>query len=129
MNKPSLKIFLVLVFYLTTACTNGPKNSAEKCNCNDLVLDEPYNHYYLEERTVPFTGTCVEFNKNGTLNLTKQFVEGKLHGNMNRYRPNGDKLSTVEFDKNFIHGKAIVFDLQGNDSIVEEYKRGKLISN
>ena len=129
MNKSLLKIFLVFNVYLTTACTIGPKNSAEKCNCNDLILDEPYNHYYLEERTVPFTGTCVEFNKNGTLNLTKQFVEGKLHGNMNRYRPNGDKLSTVEFDKNFIHGKAIVFDLQGNDSIVEEYKRGKLISN
>ena len=129
MNKPSIKIFLVLAIYLITACTNGAKKSVEKCNCNDLILDEPYNHYYLEERTVPFTGTCVEFNKNGTLNLTKDFVDGKLHGNMNRYLPNEDKLSTVEFEKNFIHGKAIVFDHQGNDSIVEEYKRGKLISN
>ena len=129
MNKPSLKIFPVLAIYLTTACTNGAKNRAKKCNCNDLILDEPYNHYYLKERTVPFTGTCVEFNNNGTLNLTKDFVDGKLHGNMVRYRPNGDKLSTVEFEKNFIHGKAIVFDLNGNDSIVEEYKRGKLISN
>ena len=129
MNKHSLKIFLVLAIYLTTACTNGTKTSAEKCNCNDLILDEPYNHYYLEERTVPFTGTCVEFNKNGTLNLTKDFLDGKLHGNMIRYRPSGDKLSTVPFEKNFIHGKAIVFDLNGNDSIVVEYKRGKLISN
>ena len=129
MNKPLLKIFLIFNVYLTTVCTNGPKNSAEKCNCNDLILDEPYNHYYLDERIVPFTGTCVEFNKNGTLNLTKDFVDGKIHGNLIRYRMNGNKLSVVQFDKNFIHGKAVILDINGNDSVVQQYKRGKLISN
>ena len=117
-----------MLFLLCKCANNGLKNSDEKCNCGELILDVPYNHYYLKERTFPFTGTCIMVNSNGTINFTKDFVDGKMHGNMIRYRSNGTKLSSVEFDKNFINGKAIVYDINGKDSIIQQYKRGELIS-
>ena len=93
-----------------------------------MVYDEPYNHYYLEERTLPYTGMCMELNKNGALKLTKMFVEGKMQGEMIRYQKNGQRASLVEFDQNFIHGKAIFYDVSGNDSVVQQYHRGKLVT-
>lgn len=116
-----------MILLFVQCASNQLKNNDQQCNCGDLVLDEPYNHYFLEERTSPFTGTCIKLNKNGTLNLTKEFLEGKLHGDMIRYHPNGRKLSLIHFDNNFIDGKAFYFDVNGGDSIVQYYERGELI--
>ena len=65
----------------------------------------------------------------GDIKLTKEFLKGKLHGNMLRYSPDSSKISLVEFKDNFIHGKAIFYNQRGEDSVVQHYKKGELISN
>ena len=55
-------------------------------------------------------------------------MNGKLHGNMFRYREDSSKISLVEFQNNFIEGSALFFDIQGNDSAVQYFKKGKLVS-
>jgi hypothetical protein len=35
----------------------------------------------------------------------------------------------VEFKLNFIDGKAIFYNSLGKDSVIQQYKRGKLVSN
>ena len=48
---------------------------------------------------------------------------------MLRYRADSSKISLVEFKDNFIHGKAIFYNQKGEDSVVQYYKRGELVSN
>ena len=38
------------------------------------------------------------------------------------------KISLLEFKDNFIEVRAIFYNLQGNDSVIQYYKRGKLVS-
>ena len=52
-----------------------------------------------------------------------------MHGDMLRFRKNGIRKSLVEFKLNFIDGKAIYYNLQGEDSVTQQHKRGKLFSN
>ena len=47
-----------------------------------------------------------------------------MHGNMIRFRKNGIRKSLVEFKLNFIDGKAIFYNLQGIDSVIQQYKKG-----
>ena len=47
---------------------------------------------------------------------------------MLRYREDGNKISLVEFEDNFIEGRALFYDIQGNDSVVQYFKKGKLVS-
>ena len=80
-------------------------------------------------RTSPYNGKCLEYYDSGEVSLEKNFVDGKMHGNMIRFRKNGIRKSLVEFKLNFIDGKAIFYNLQGIDSVIQQYKRGKLVSN
>ena len=128
-----LWLLFVLIQWLVSCNASNEKNnktsSKNNCPCDDLILDELYNHFYLEERNQPFTGICYELYPNQNIKLTKEFLNGKLHGNMLRYRADSSKISLVEFKDNFIHGKAIFYNQRGEDSVVQHYKRGELISN
>ena len=106
---------------------NTPK-TIEKCHCSDLTYDETYNHYYQNKSTLPYTGKCMELNNHGALILTNNFIEGKMQGEMIRYQKNGNRASLLEYDKNLIHGSAIFYDINGKDSLVQQYQRGKLFT-
>ena len=133
------KLFLVLIaftlFQWMVKCNSPEKSNSESsiiienCHCNDLIYDDLYNHFYVEDRTIPYSGSCYEKYKSGKIKLTKEFLNGKLHGNMFRYREDSSKISLVEFKNNFIEGRALFYDIQGNDSAVQYFKRGKLVSN
>ena len=47
---------------------------------------------------------------------------------MLRYREDSSKISLVEFENNFIEGRALFYDIKGNDSVVQYFKKGKLVS-
>ena len=78
-----MKILHLLIFscliIIELKCTTKVKDETEKreCICSDLVLDELYNHYYLEDRNIPFSGTCMEYYKNGKMSEKKQLKMGK----------------------------------------------------
>lgn len=125
-------ILLGTILYFTILCQPKKESSSiagNSCHCDDLVYDELYNYFFIEERTSPYTGKCMEYYESGEISLEKNFIEGKMHGNMLRFRKNGIRKSLVEFKLNFIDGKAIFYNLQGKDSVIHQYKRGKLVSN
>ena len=120
------------ILYFTIQCQPKKESSTNKensCHCNDLVYDELYNYFFIEERTSPYNGKCLEYYDSGEVSLEKNFVDGKMHGDMLRFRKNGIRKSLVEFKLNFIDGKAIFYNLQGKDSVIQQYKKGKLVSN
>jgi hypothetical protein len=123
---------LVSILYFIIQCKPKKEPSSiteNSCHCNDLVYDELYNYFFIEERTSPYNGKCLEYYESGEISLEKNFIEGKMHGDMLRFRKNGIRKSLVEFKLNFIDGKAIFYNSQGKDSVVHRYKRGKLVSN
>ena len=125
-------LLLASLLYFTIQCQPKQESSTIKensCHCNDLVYDELYNYFFIEERTNPYNGKCLEYYESGEISLEKNFIDGKMHGNMLRFRKNGIRKSLVEFKLNFIDGKAIFYNLQGKDSVTQQYKRGKLVSN
>jgi antitoxin component YwqK of YwqJK toxin-antitoxin module len=125
-------ILLGFILYFTIQCRSKKESSTIKensCHCNDLVYDELYNYFFIEERTSPYNGKCLEYYDSGEVSLEKNFVDGKMHGDMLRFRKNGIRKSLVEFKLNFIDGKAIFYNLQGKDSVIQQYKKGKLVSN
>lgn len=125
-------ILLGTILYFTIQCQSKKESSTIKentCHCNDLVYDELYNYFFIEERTSPYNGKCLEYYDSGEVSLEKNFVDGKMHGNMIRFRKNGIRKSLVEFKLNFIDGKAIFYNLQEKDSVIQQYKKGKLVSN
>ena len=133
-SKPKLFSYLLIasLLYFTIQCQPKKESSTIKensCHCNDLVYDELYNYFFIEERTNPYNGKCLEYYESGEISLEKNFIAGKMHGNMLRIRKNGIRKSLVEFKLNFIDGKAIFYNLQGKDSVIQQYKRGKLVSN
>ena len=135
MNSISRLLRYILIgttLYFTIQCQPKKESSSiagNSCHCDDLVYDELYNYFFIEERTSPYTGKCLEYYESGEISLEKNFIEGKMHGDMLRFRKNGIRKSLVEFKLNFIDGKAIFYNLQGKDSVIHQYKRGKLISN
>ena len=125
-------IILGTILYFTIQCKSKKESSTIKessCHCNDLVYDELYNYFFIEERTSPYNGKCLEYYDSGEVSLEKKFVDGKMHGDMLRFRKNGTRKSLVEFKLNFIDGKAIFYNLKGKDSVIQQYKKGKLVSN
>ena len=130
--KPFSYFLLLAALYFLNQCQPKKESSTIKeksCHCNDLVYDELYNYFFVEERTSPYTGKCLEYYESGEISLEKNFIDGKMHGNMLRFRKNGIRKSLVEFKLNFIDGKAIFYNLQGEDSVIQQYKKGKLVSN
>jgi len=125
-------LLLASLLYFTIQCKAENESSIiteNSCHCNDLVYDELYNYFFIDERTSPYNGKCLEYYESGEISLEKNFIEGKMHGDMLRFRKNGIRKSLVEFKLNFIDGKAIFYNLHGKDSVIHQYKRGKLVSN
>lgn len=131
----SFSICLILL----TACGEG--NSSENpqvdsdnievsavdssyCNCDDLTLDQPYNHFWRFERRIGYTGVCEEFHPDGKLKTTKNLVDGKLHGKIFTYYKNGRLREEKEFDMNFQTGEHIIYTNTGEVKFHGLYKRG-----
>tara|TARA_Y100000589_G_scaffold330984_1_gene382500 strand:- start:524 stop:925 length:402 start_codon:yes stop_codon:yes gene_type:complete len=123
---------IIILFSSLISCSNNlePNETLleSNCNCTDLILDESYNHFFLDDRTLPFTGTCYQYFKNGKISISKQFQEGKMEGEMIRYNKNGTIKSVMNFQQNKINGKAIIYDSFGKDSIIIHYKNGKQVN-
>jgi antitoxin component YwqK of YwqJK toxin-antitoxin module len=94
------------------------------CNCDELTLDQPYNHFWRFERRVGYTGVCEEFYTDGKLKTTKNLVDGKLHGKVLTYYQNGRLHEEKEFDMNFQTGEQIVYTSKGEVKLHALYKRG-----
>lgn len=126
---------LVLLAIIISSCSGSIESPEEDvsqidsnyCDCHELTFDEPYNHFYRFERRGPYTGLCEEFYTDSTLKMTKNFIEGKVHGKMITYHENGQVHEEQMFDMNFHEGERIIFTKSGQVMFHALYKRGKQI--
>ena len=91
------KILFIVLLIIISSCNEEITEEISKkkslpetniCSCGDLVLDELYQHFYITERTLPFTGICIENHKNGNLYQKKEFIKGKMNGEFLEYSAN-----------------------------------------
>lgn len=124
-----LLIFSCLILIELNCSTPVEKKpNKQECICSDLIYDELYNHYFLHAKEKPFSGNCIEYFKNGSISEQKTIKNGKMTGEMIRYREDGSKKTSIQFEDNFIHGRVIFYDLNGNEDIIEHYNKGELIT-
>ena len=96
------------------------------CDCTELTLDRPYNHFWRYERNKGFTGICEEFYPNGEVKITKNFLDGKLHGKFITYYENGQIHEEKQFDMNLQVGEKFTYTKKGEIKYHALYKNGEL---
>lgn len=130
-------LFPFIVFLLLLSCSEDPSvtDSTETtelidsayCNCDELIFDNSYNHFYRFVKREGFTGKCEEFYDSGKLKLSKQFLDGKLEGKSISYHENGQVWEEQEFMQNFQHKEKIIYTQSGQVKFHAMYKRGNEI--
>lgn len=85
----------------------------EYCDCKMLAIDIKYNHFYLEDRTKPYTGICREYHSNGKLMREVEIAEGKNNGYYKTYSDKGILLEDGNFRNNLHHGEYRYYDEEG----------------
>lgn len=101
-------------------------NEPSTCHCNDLVLDNLYNWYYLNDRQHPFNGTCTVYHSGEIKKVERSYVEGKVHGIVSEWFANGQLMKELNFDMNLQHGEAKNWNESGDLTYHANYKRGEL---
>lgn len=132
--------FLILLFGLLMGACNGsgnnPDGTAENgdtsevdyCDCNELAYDQAYNNFYLEKPRDGFTGLCESYFRGGKqLSLSKNFKDGKVHGEMITYYENGNIEEKKNFDMNFQSGDYYRYAEDGHLVFHVLYERGKQV--
>jgi len=103
---------IFVLFALLNACQSEEKKAEIiiKCNCDKLILDNLYNHFYIENRKSPFTGICFKLNKYRDTLETINYNKGKVEGILTKYYESGTKQSETTFKKNKYHGDTKEWD-------------------
>jgi antitoxin component YwqK of YwqJK toxin-antitoxin module len=105
-----------------------PVPEPTECGCDDLIMDAKYNWYYLNDRKIPFEGTCTNVNLDGVKMLERHYTTGKVHGNVIEWFSNGQMKLTMEFDMNMQTGEMKEWDDLGVLEYHASYDYGKLDS-
>ena len=75
-------LFATIILFVFASCSGSTDSDNSEtseidsnyCDCNDLVFDDGYNHFYRFERREGFTGLCEEFFGNGQKKLEKNSI-------------------------------------------------------
>lgn len=118
------KIILIVVPFLS-ACSNEHNTSEGICECSDLQLDVAYNHFFLTDRTIGYSGKCEQKDKNGILIFEKNFVEGKMEGQMIIYYSSGKVKSIKNYKRNKQDGFRYELSEQGDTLIKAYFHKGE----
>jgi hypothetical protein len=128
-------LFSSLVLVFLTSCSGSTDSDdtetaeidSNYCDCQELVFDDGYNHFYRFDRREGFTGLCEEFYRTEQKKLEKNFLDGKLNCKMISYHNNGQVNVEQQFDMNFQEGEKITYTITGKVMFHAIYKRGQQI--
>ncbi|MCB9189471.1 MAG: hypothetical protein H6599_09360 [Flavobacteriales bacterium] len=132
-----LRKFQKYYFFITSiilfSCNNELNDNIidseiECMNCNDIFLDPMYNHFYTDDRSVPFSGMCRSYNSKGDIVLEKHFVDGKQDGVHLEFYEDGTLKSEWHFSKGRQHGDLRGFNIDGSLQYHAIYYKGDLDS-
>ncbi|HIP35564.1 MAG TPA: hypothetical protein EYG85_01785 [Crocinitomix sp.] len=124
-------LVLVLMLSFFAGCESSRESNVvitepDTCDCKTLILDKDYNRFYLNDRKKPFTGTC-NIIENGILKSTRNFKEGKYHGDFIEYYDNGQVKLLIEYKAHFMNGDVKSFSEEGKLIGHSVYKQSRLI--
>ena len=111
--------------------TETDKDSFEipdTCYCDDLILDEKYNHYYYykSKRTDPYTGFCNAVYESGEIQMHKPIIEGKIEGLVTEYYEDGTIKSEFVFNEDHVYDEVKRYFPSGNLKYHAKYKFGQI---
>ena len=129
-------LFILFLFFFISCkekesnitSNNSSLKQPKSCSCGDLILDQLYNHFYLNDRTIPFTGTCIDYHKNGEIFQKKEFTKGKMDGVFLEYSNKSILIKKWNFSKNKRVGESMTYNSSGKLIFHGIYKNGKLDS-
>ena len=111
--KYNVIIFVLICSF--TSCKSEENNSETiiGCNCDNLTLDQLYNHFYIENRKHAYTGMCFKLDKKGDTLETINYNKGKVEGVLTKFYTSGKTKSETTFKKNKYHGDLKEWDENG----------------
>jgi antitoxin component YwqK of YwqJK toxin-antitoxin module len=130
-NIQVVAIVSSIFFFIACAPTKEEAASTQEvsyCECQELFFDDDYNYFYLNDRTLPFTGKCQEKNANEVVLVEKNFEKGKLTGDYLEFYDSGVLKNEWHFLNNRQHGNQKLYDEFGKLSHHSIYHKGELDS-
>ena len=124
-------LFTIFFSILLFSCTEEIKKiEIEKepttCDCNELILDNSYQRYFLTDKQKPFNGQCITLRPDGKKLFERNYINGKYQGLVLIYHQNGKIKSSTEYEKNLMTGDQKIFDIDGVLISHAIYLRSKL---
>ena len=104
-----------------TGYVHGKKEGQEVVINKNGQLEERYTYHNGQ-----LDGPYIKFNRN-RLKETRDYVNGKLHGKIEKFYPNGKVMERSYYVDGKMHGIARWYDREGNNTIAYEYKNGELV--
>ncbi len=104
MNR--FKQHIILLFFVSL-CACGPlvegvSQAAQEINKTELSLRANEGLFYYKEK--PFSGTALTYLANGTLVESERFVNGKRHGLLKKWYPDGTQSYQAHYQDGLLHG-------------------------
>ncbi len=127
-------IFLFSLLLVLFSCS-GPETPNQiiaidqptKCDCNELILDNKYNRFYLTDKKKPFSGECIVLYQNGNKKIERHCIEGKYHGNVIDFYDNGQIEMIRQYQNHFINGYEKIYSRNGELLRHSIYKQSTLM--
>lgn len=113
----------------------SPKNYLEATRTFNATSDSVMVVYYDSDEKKQSEGYIVGRNREGiwkyfqqdgkTLLSTEEYVQGKLHGRVITYYPNGKITDESTYVNGVLHGTSIKYDEKGNELYRANYLKGE----
>jgi hypothetical protein len=106
--------------------TEAQKENTGPCNCDDLVLDPDFNHFFLNDDSKGYTGKCQTFYKSEQMAVEKNLANGKVEGIMREWYENGQLKTERSFAQNVQHGELKEWNEKGELIFHAHYTHGNI---
>ena len=120
MNKPTLKLFIFIIFTLILPTSNSYSRNfyvQKEVTCRENIC-------YFKNTTTPFHGELVTYDLNGKKHTSIQYKSGKKHGAQTYYYKDGKVSFVSYYDKGILNGNARSYFENGSTFEEVEYKDG-----
>lgn len=111
--------YIIIIIFLAIGCNTQIK---KVCDCNDLIESEGV---WAKANSSPYTGQCETHYKNGNLESSSEFMNGKMQGHTRFYYESGKLKEDLMYQNNMNTGQVIYYYESGHKELEGYSKNGK----